>query len=198
MRNMDRKKAIEVLVDNICTRLSLFAIQIDIEITDPQLKIISVHEWLLFLIHHIDRLAFHKGLPLSARRTIREEILRGLLNREVLPPRIEERLIEDGVKSTLDAFGTSRPIAIESLLPLFAKEANERDEYYSTCTDLVGKYPWDERGLINKLSNKILERSSCAEDTPLSGHISGAALVAILDEDLAKIDMKALDTVKVQ
>jgi len=188
---MNKTKAIEVLVDSICARTYYFTKALDKIITNPQFKVISAHEFLLFLIHHVDRIAYLKGFQSNNRLTMREEILLDLLDRDILPPRIEERLIEDGVKPSRSAFGTSPSIAIKALLPMFHKAASESDEYYSGCNTLIGKYPSDGRGLINRLLAKISEHYG--QDMISEMLITDIAIKSVLDKSLAKKDNQALD-----
>jgi hypothetical protein len=193
---VDKSKAVKVLVDNICIRLSLFAKQIEKVTSDPNLKIIGFHEWLLFLIHHIDYLAFSKGLEENQRYLVREEIFRNLLERDILPPKVESEMIDRGEKPSIRSLGGDNPVIIFSLMKSFRQEANERDEYYSTCTTLVGKYPLDERGFVNKLINNIVMSSGCGRNFLNEILITDIAVSLLLNKKLAKEDMKALDTFK--
>lgn len=193
---MNKAEAIEALVDSIFTRTSIFTHELNKTITNPKVKVISVHEFLLFLIHHIDKIAFLKGLHTKCRITIREEILRELLNREILPPKTEEKLIADGIKPSLTSFGTTPSIAIEALLPLFHKQAIESDKYYSGCDTFVGKYPSDGKGLINRLVARISERTGEGEGIISSMLMIDVTIKAVMYKDALKKDNQALDILK--
>jgi len=60
---------------------------------------------LLFLLHHVDRLAHEKDIPQNVRITIRDELVHNLIDKEILPYKIVLKLVEDGIKPSLDAFG---------------------------------------------------------------------------------------------
>ena len=202
---MEMTEVIKTLEDNIVTRLHLFTKTIDNAPTkamsnlislSPQCKTIAFGEMLLFLLHYVDRLAYETDVPQKTRLTLRNESVQNLINKEILPPKITGRLIDDGIEPSLNSFGASPSAAAEALLPLFLGEIAEADKYYSQCTTFIGENLYDENGLVNKLANRILNQCE-PEDNLLSRFfIITTVSDVLLQPELAKQDRKALNILR--
>ena len=198
---MDKGGNLEILAYNIVARLYLFGKTIDeieAQLTpiSPRCKLIATGEMLLFLLHHIDRLAYQKDTPSEMRTTMRTEIVANLIEKEIFHPKVTLKLMEDGIKPSLDAFGTSRSTAVKVLLPSFLKEVAEADTDYSSCTEFIGKSPHDEDGLINKLSGRILHRWEPEGNILWRFFIITSASDILLESELAKQDNEALNMLR--
>lgn len=194
---MKIKESIETLENNILMRLRLFAETIDkLDLVSSRYKLIATGEVLLFLLHHVDRLAYEKDLSQKVRTTIRDEIVGNLINKDFLPPRITLKLLEDGIEPSLNAFGVLRSVAAESLLPVFLEEVAKADLDYSSCNEFIAANPLDEKGLVNKLSARI--RRHCDPEGNIFSQffmVTAVSDIMIMPE-LVTRDRKALSKCK--
>jgi len=195
----DIKVAIQILTDNVLARAWSFGRSIRDAARDdrpwylsPQSQIIAIGEMLLFLLHHVDRLAFEKHVSETMREIVRNEIICNLIDREIIPYELALKLMEKGATPSLEALGVPRSAAVQSLLSLFLKNAADADADYGSCTELVAANPMNESGLLNKFTNRV--RSRCGQDMsivwlPLMLTAAGDAIV---EPESAKRDVEAL------
>ncbi|GEM_PF-5402164 len=149
----------ETLTQNFRLRIAQFAQTLEQEHSGitmtPRSKLIALHEYILCLLHLIDRTAYELHLVGNIRGDLRNYLIRDLLEDQILPMRLSKKLCDDGYHPNFASLGLTPQTGAEVLLPFWRSEVNNADKYYASSIEMVGKFPEDERGLLNKLCIRI-------------------------------------------
>jgi len=194
----------EALTQNFRLRISQFAQTLErgqsgIAITSHN-KLIALYEYILCLLHILDRKSYERHLDSNTRIGLREYVIRSLLEDEILPRRLTECLSHDEYPSDFNSLELSPQMAIEALLPFWYREASSADRYYSTSIEMIGKFPQDERGLLNKLCIRIansVKANGVAWNIFHDMFILNVAVHITFDVSLVRSDNKAFRALSV-